>query len=481
MPLTTPVRSSGLASNIDTEGLIQKLVSLQAATLQRLSAKKTSLTSLQSAYDTLAEKLETLESASDALKSVSTYNAKITTSSNADLLSATASESTTAGKYNIEVIQRAKSTQLIGVGTVSNGTPLDLNEEVGSGTNNLAAAVSTDGRLNITIGETTTTVDYATTDSLQSVFDRIKAETGVTVKYDQLADRIIATNDGGSSDGLSIEDDTGFLASALNLTSTQNAQTVLGQAAKIKIDGVNTDGNGVPQAISSTDDIFTSEETGVAGLSLSLKKDTGTTLLDVGNDTAAISTNFTDFATAYNDVVQYIAEQSASTGSGSTRKIGLFSGDQTIRTVSRELRSMLAAKVDIDGQPDNLSYLSGLGIGTTGKGASISVNSDTLTQALTSNLDAVKNLLTDSSQGILKNFDSYLVTQTTSTKGLIKSKSNSTDDQVRRLDQTLLREVEKLKQFDLQLRKSFDNMERLISQYQGGIDQLLGSLGTVSK
>lgn len=466
MAISDPIRSGGLASGIDTESLVQKLVSVQSMGLRRLQAQKSRTEAIQSAYTTLNEKLTALKSKVSALNLSSTLDARTVTSSDSTILTATAAAGTSLGSYNVTILQASTATKLNG------GT------DIASGALNMTATLNSSG-LRRTVSPSTgnfsingTAISYDTSvDSVNSIISKINSSAaGVLASYDSTSDRMILTNKNNGPTAITVADNTGNLGFALELTS--GTTTTLGLSAQIQINGGAT--------LSSNDDIFTDAETGITGLTLTLKKSSGTAQATVASDTASIRTAFDGFVTAYNDVMDYIAKQSAITGPETAKVTGPFSGDQSVQFFQRSLRDSVSSR--FAGQPEGYESLLSIGVGATGRSPNISVfDGDKLTQAITNNPSSVKTLLTDSTNGIMAKLNTFLNTQSTGANGLIQTKASRYNDQISRLNTSIDRETINLKHYEERTRASFAAMERAISSFGGnGLSQILMNLNPTS-
>lgn len=476
MPLSTPISSGGLASGIDTESLVQKLISVQSAGLQRLQTQRSKAQNLQAAYNALSTKINTLKTAAATLANSSTYDSKSAISSNTTALGASASNTAAVASYNITVVRRSTSTRLSGGSPISSGT-LNLTSTINS--SGLSTAVTGDNDPNlgsITINGATINYDLST-DTLNSVISKINnSNAGVNALYDKFADRLVLTNKNSGSAAITVADNgTSNLAAALGMTSGTGATTTLGQTAQITIDGLN---NGNP--ISSSDDIFTEAETGITGLTLTLNAGTGSSQISVGNDNSAVRSKFDTFVTAYNAVVDFIAQQSAVSGTETNKQAGIFTGDQSIQFFQSSLREIVGGQVS--GLPNGYNYLGGLGVGTTGTSADISVfDGDKLAAAFKNDPVSAKALLSDSTNGIMTKLNSFLQAQSTGANGLIRTKTDSSNDQIARLKTSIDRETLNLHAFEARTRASFAAMENAISSFGGnGLSAMLAGLSSTA-
>ncbi|QOY93565.1 flagellar filament capping protein FliD [Massilia sp. UMI-21] len=194
------ISSSGIGSGLDVEGIISKLMQAEAAPLANFDKKAAALQSRMAAFGKVSAAVGSFQGALTSLNSPATFSALSTSSSNKDLLSATAGAGAVAGKYSINVSQLASAQSLSTAGrasmsaTIGSGAKTTLSFQFGSigggsfgvaGTA-LGASVATGGISNgsLTINGTAI-VTSSTTRSAAQLAEAINAKsdtTGVTAK-----------------------------------------------------------------------------------------------------------------------------------------------------------------------------------------------------------------------------------------------------------------------------------------------------------
>ncbi|MGC8925081.1 MAG: flagellar filament capping protein FliD [Calditerrivibrio sp.] len=136
------LRIGGVISGMDTNALVEKLVSQARIPLDNLEAKYNLKTLEKSVYKDISDRLNTMRTDLFNLKLESTFKNKNSTSSNNSVVSATVTPSAKVGSHTVEVIQTAKNSyslsqftraklQLNSAGVTSiTGRPTDFNEGV---------------------------------------------------------------------------------------------------------------------------------------------------------------------------------------------------------------------------------------------------------------------------------------------------------------------------------------------------------------
>jgi flagellar hook-associated protein 2 len=195
-----------------------------------------------------------------------------------------------------------------------------------------------------------------------------------------------------------MEDVTGNFLAATGLSGGTLAH---GQNLTYTIDGGT-------QLVSQSNTI-TQVSSGLAGLSVTAL-DEGSVTVTVGSDTSAIESTIESFITNYNKVQSYITTQAAtSTDSNGKVTAGLFTGDTDAARIASSLRSLSFSQISATGLTGELDQLADLGIQTNGKNNTITLgDSSSLEDALASNLNKVKALFSDTTNGWAVKLDTYL-------------------------------------------------------------------------
>jgi flagellar hook-associated protein 2 len=111
--------SSGIGSGLDVDGLVSKLMQAEAAPLANYDKKAADFQAKLAAYGKVNAAVATFQGSLTKLNSAATFSALIASSSNKDILSATAGTGAVAGAYKINVTQLAQAQSLITSGKPS--------------------------------------------------------------------------------------------------------------------------------------------------------------------------------------------------------------------------------------------------------------------------------------------------------------------------------------------------------------------------
>jgi flagellar hook-associated protein 2 len=130
------ISSTGIGSGLDIDSLVTKLVAAERSAGQtRIDNKKTRLTEQFSAMATLMGSMSSLQAGMNSLVSANSFSSRTVSVSDETAFTAKATSSATAGTYDVQVKQLAKSAQL------------------GSDAFNSASATVGTGTLTISVGE----------------------------------------------------------------------------------------------------------------------------------------------------------------------------------------------------------------------------------------------------------------------------------------------------------------------------------------
>lgn len=444
----------GLGNGLDFGQVVDQLVKVARLPVDRLVDKKGSLNSKSTDYATLSTKLIALQSAADKLRLSTSFDRTSTSVSDTTALSATGSSTATAGTYSIRITQLAQSHQITNRAAkavaatttdIVGGTSGTFTFRVGSGTNQT-----------VTLGAT------ATLDDLRTAINDLGA--GVTAAIINTgsdttpAYRLVLTAAStGASNGVAIiSDDTDLdldnssgTGGVDTLQAAQDATVVVGDPAQN------------PVTLTRSSNVLSDA---IPGVTLTILKATGGSTVQVGvsRDVAAVKTNITALATAYNDVVKFINERN--TYDIATKKGGIFFNEPTVRGVLTQLRTALSSSVA------GLSSLKTVGeIGfKTERDGTVTVDDAKLDGALASGYSAVKNLFINqtSSTGIAQLINNAVDAIDDAVNGPLTLRKNGLTGQITNLTAEIARKEDSLAQYEERLRRQYAALDGLLGRLQ---------------
>jgi flagellar hook-associated protein 2 len=261
----------------------------------------------------------------------------------------------------------------------------------------------------------------ASEDTVSDVLARINnSDAGVTASYDARNDRFVLTNETTGDVGVAMEDVTGNFLAASGLSSGTLSR---GKNCIYTING--------GEEMSSLSNTIESESSDLTGLSVTAM-DKGDVTISVQSDSDSIKTAISSFVDAYNSMQSLIESATAST-TDSKGKVtaGLLADEGDADEISTKLRSMVTST--LSSMSGTIKRLEGLGIDTNGNDNTLEIDSDTLDTALSDNLTEVKDLFTNSTDGLAVSMYNYLE-KTAGDDGTLDDKKTSLNNQITDLD-----------------------------------------------
>ncbi len=318
---------SGLASGVDTSGIIDQLMAIERQKVTRINNNSTSVTAHQTALKAVADKLNALQSAAAALNDPATWKTtQSSTSSDTSKVAVAQLDGAGIGGHTISVDRLASSAQH-GFAYAASGA---------AGTFTISSGAST---ATISVGANATAKDIATAINSSTTAPVYAA----VVKDDDGTDRIVmSSRKTGASNDFAL-DTTALAGGTLSEDSTyQRIGPVLNAA--YHVDG----------AVAARSSETNSLENAIPGLRLSLTGVTTSPVTISTNDPkidkAAISTKAKAFVDAYNAVVDLtrtdIAEKSPVVKSSTTDyQTGTLFGDLGLDSMLSSLKNTMTQTV----------------------------------------------------------------------------------------------------------------------------------------
>ncbi len=451
---------SSLSASID--GLVQKY---------RLSLRKpiTSLenrkTTLKVRLNVLSEMKMKLNSFFNQVKDMSVDGASTNligykvSSSNTNVVSATASSADALGSYSLSVSSLAKSDSLI-----SGAIERDSNSIVdtaGAGTHLFSVSINGQEKeisVNLSEGEANNSVLTKISTAVNGLGLKLKASViAVTSTTSRL---VLNSTETGSTNAISLYETGEGLLSSIGLSqSVLNSRTVTsGNAggylynqvseldARFKLNGID-----IVRSSNMVNDV-------ISGLTFELKSVQSENelpiTLSVMRDTEKLKLKIQKFIEEYNSVIKFIKAKTAVDGSTGVRQI--LSGDSVFINLRLKLRTTVEGFVT-NLNPENPGSLSQIGI-TAAKDGTLSIsNSSALDEALTNNPNKVTDLF-NSSNGIAVRLKD-LLQNFISSGGVVDKSNDGINTQIKNLDN-------RIKLTEVQINKKVNNFRNDLNKIQ---------------
>lgn len=290
------------------------------------------------AYDLINSLMSSLSASTGSLGKDLLYLDR-TTSVSGDSVDISASSGVSAQNFSLDVTDLA--TQEI--------------QESDAFASETALAVSEAGVITINVGSKSFDIDVAASTTLEELSQLINDQAGSTLKAQVLNVAsgdyrlVLTTQDTGADQAISVSSAATSDGSAmLTQNLTQVAAIQAGTDAHFKFNGID-----FTRTSNTIDDIIT-------GIDISLKE-TGLSNVSISQDSTKIADEMSSFVTAFNTLFKEV--DSVLTADVEKGTIGVFNGDNTFKSLSRDIKNIL---FDTDQDNNSLagffSTVSGTGV-----------------------------------------------------------------------------------------------------------------------
>lgn len=352
----------GLNSGLDTQAIIEALMSIERRPMERTQAKVSTYQSQKNIIGEINSKLNSLSDKANELKK-NTFDLKKVSVSDDTYLTATADKNAADGNYSI-IVKDLATRNSFGT-TNADITNIDT-LTVGSGT----FTVNHDGT-----DYTVTTSGQVTLEELRDELNQLEGSFNaaiVNTSGDSANPAYVLTitsHDSGTENALTITNN--LVGGDRTLAFNEN---VIDKDALVNINGID---------ISRSSNSFSDA---IQGITLNLQKsDIDTTIdIEVNTDNSGIKSDIEDFVKEYNGLMDYLNKEGG--------KDGPFFGDSTIRNLKAKVRTIVGRSIpglsNVNNDYTNLSQI-GFKIESDGK---LTFDSSKFDTALDDNFDEVKNM-----------------------------------------------------------------------------------------
>lgn len=331
-----PISSPGLASGIDVQGIVSKLVALERAPLAPLQKQAATFQSKLSIYGTLKSMVSALGDAAAKMAKPAAWDLVKGSSSASDKVGITVSPGTAPTSMSIEVQALAKA-QSNASAAVTAGSPVGsgtLSIQLGSWAGGTFAPGSA-AAVDVTVGAT---------DSLSTIAGKINAAgagVSATVLRDASGERLLVrANDTGETKGFRIQaaDDDGVANDANGLSRLAYDKTAgVFHGMALSQAGTNAQATVNGTAITSASNTV---KDALPGITLNLSQVTTAPVeISVSNDKDGLRKNIQAFVDAYNTINNMLA--TATKYDPDTKVAGSLQGDSTAVGLQNALRGMM--------------------------------------------------------------------------------------------------------------------------------------------
>lgn len=421
----------GVGSGMDTEGIVQGLVSASQGTLSTLKSRASQTSTAVSTLSSISSLLSNLKKAVDGLanvRDVGSYKASSSHSSIAVSANGTALPSA----YKIEVSSLAKEqrnyTSTFSSTTTGLGQSGTLGIQVGSGE--------------------VKNVTLSATDTLDQIATKINgsgARVSASVFYDGSTYRLqVRGLDSGAANGIAFTEGAG-VDLGLNAAGSKY-QTATNASAKI--DGITV--------TSATNQIVGA----IQGVTLALTEETTSPVtVKVESDPKGVETKLKAVVDAYNSVISKIQETA---GTGTIKGSNpVLANDSGLRTVTSRMSNALLARVSGSGTYDTLASV-GVSLAKDGK---MTLDATKLEKALSADSASVAAVLAgpQSGDGAMDVLSSIIQGFTASGSGVLALRKDALEARGKALTDQVTREQVRLDRYADTLRRQFTQMDSTVA------------------
>lgn len=427
--MASPIFSAGgLASGLDTNSIVDKLVALESRPIVQNTQRQAALSVQISAVGDILSKIKSLASTASTLgKGVAASSITATPTG----VNAVVGTGATPGRYAISVDYVATAAK------ARSGQFNSANDTVAGGT------------LSMTVQGTAYNIAIAANSDLGAVVSKINAS-GAPIRaavisdgskvYVSLTNRDTGKPIGSAvNGGLSITSDP----TGLGLAVTQDAVN-----AVVNVDGLRVE--------SKSNEITTA----IPGVTLSVKAQQAVASdLVIAPDTAKSTTNLQGFVDGFNSIVSVLKQalrpdpKASSDGSG-------IDGATAIGLQGRLNRLLSTLSVE----EGSYRTLADIGVKMQNDGT-LKLDAAQLSKALANDPGSVDAVFSTASTGVAARMDALSKTLTDSIDGLLVQRQKSLQKTIKDLQTSNTRLQQNVDNYKLQLQRQFSNMEKLIGNY----------------
>ncbi len=431
------ITALGIGSGLDANSIVEQLMQLEQQPLINLQAKEAGYYADLSALGQLRSAVSSFQDVVDALTSASDFDLYTATSADTAIFTASANSSAADGTYDIKVQ------------TLAQAQKQGSNSFADSDTTTVGNSGDT---VEITVGSSSFTVEIGamTLDEIAAAINDASDNVGVTasvIQEDSSTYYLTLTSDAtGTANVMTLafaDSGGGSIADPLGMVQTQAAAD-----AEILVDNTYT----ITRSSNTISDA-------IDGVTITLKDTSASAVtLDVSQNVSSVTGAISDLVDAYNALQSSVSDLNT----------GQLAGSSTLRTLMNQVRSVMnTAAYGLSG---DYSYLYDIGIEFE-KDGTMSVDSTTMTDAVSTNLASVAELFSDSSQGIAVRL-SDLLDNILADNGLIDAEETGINAKIDTSEDEQARLQLRLELIEARYRSQYAALDTLMSSMTATSDYL---------
>jgi len=475
---------TGVASGMDTQAMVQKLMEIEQQPLNRAQEKFDTLTYKQKLWMEVDNKLEDFYDYLVTFKLKSNLIPKNATSSNENVLTAAAPADADNSTFYLKVNSLASPSVLLGNNIDSTIKKSSTIEDV--------IGVTGGSTFTITKGSDSVDITVSDNETMQDLLNKINTSAlGVEAKFDDANGKLFIVNKENGNVDISVSAQTGSngesLITALNLKGTadsgdDNTVRTLGSLGNVEL---SFDGS----TSVTTYDNLTENSLNVFGTTIDLKSTSSDYVkVSIEQDIDKSVENIKEFVDKYNETINYVYDllnenkvtnKSEEDMTEEDYMKGMLKGDNNLEKIFYNLRNMVYSPANIEQSGSQFNALFDIGITSGDFGAGyentmkglLSVDEDKLRDALSTNPDDVWKLFatndtTNKEYGYAQSVQNYLyeVTKFNGYIDQISGTNGSIGNEMRRLAREMTNLLDRLQRKEAQYYAQFSAMEQAIQQ-----------------
>lgn len=461
----TTLSSPGVGSGLDVNGIVTQLLAIERKPIEKIEDANKRFDAQLSAYGKLQSAMTALRDSARRLTDAGTWQMTKVASGNANAISATSTGSAPPGTYTFNVSRLAAAQTVVGSQTFSS-----TNDTLGGGTLTVELGSWDAGQTAFTpkADGAPVSITIPAGSSLTQVRDAINAAgAGVSASVvndangARLAIRSTSTGaDNGFRIAASAEAVPAGAAASLDTLAFDPPSTTTGMTRTLAAANAEATINGV--AVSSATNLLTDV---IDGLTVRLGQVTAAPVeVNVERDTESIRKSVTEFATAYNDLVGQVRDQTRY--DEGAKRAGTLQGDRTAVGLLNGLRSLAGAST---GAVSAFTRLADIGLEPQSDGK-LKVNDSKLDAAI-GRLDELQAFFARNAEGTAEDGFGVLMrdfgSQTLDTSGVLSTRQEALRASIQRNNDRSGKLEERLALVEARLRAQYSkldtNMARLTS------------------
>ncbi len=431
----------GLASGLDTNSIVDKLVQLQTVPLTKLQDQQSACKTQISLLADLASRLDQLQTAASNLGSSGVLSFQATSSN--DSFSATPGTGTSAGSFAVQVkaLATAAKWRSAGLGPSDTLTSGTLNITVGGVVYPPVGAIAVDGS--------------TTLDSLAAAIRATGAPVSATILDDGTKKYLSITNLVTGYTGA--PDDPEAQGKALGIDFSQLGD---GFFSAPTLDHKATNADFFVDGLEFTRTSNTISDA-IPGTTLKLKSEKAAEeTLSIGSDVSGTQANLQKFVDAFNGLMSALQKQTNI--APNTDRSTTLAGDINVRSLQERLQTITSSIVY---GPGTVHSLADLGVKTSPDDGTLAIDPSALSAAIARDPVAVNAVFAQATTGIAQRV-SNIATDYSSITGLLSTEQTSLKRKVSDMDDETAKIEARIDAYRAQLVAQYAAMENVVAKFK---------------